>query len=177
MPGSTLATLPHPFREKEDAPHDALRVPPGQSRSGTPVTTVQVCHRDNGTIGVRFPYNREVVDLLKGTVPARARSWDPNASVWTLTADTWLPDLVAALEAAGHRVVTVGEPRQKRQKPTQRTRTAEIGWADAVFSAVGPTRHKAVFRALTSVLHPDRPDTGDRALFEALESARRKAGQ
>lgn len=43
----------------------------------------------------------------------------------------------------------------------------------ALLRTVGPARADAVFKALVRVLHPDRPDYGDRALFEQLDAARR----
>lgn len=138
---------------------------------------VRVCYRENGTIGVRFAYNPDLVAMIKDEVAGIDREYDPNTKTWTIADVEVLDPFLAALAAAGHRVRASGVRREKsRQPPPRQPRAASAAtWADTLLATVGPTRRKAVFKALTSVLHPDRPDTGDRDLFEQLETARRKA--
>lgn len=70
--------------------------------------------------------------------------------------------LASAIRRGGHQ--TVGLDPQPGADPS--------GWAEALFRRVGPARHEPVFPALTQVLHPDTPATGDTALQRELNAAR-----
>jgi hypothetical protein len=48
---------------------------------------------------VRFSYDPDLVELLKTTVPAWARSWDPTIKEWTVAAE-FGPLLASAIEQA-----------------------------------------------------------------------------
>lgn len=120
-------------------------------------------------IVVTFPYDLTVVDLLKRTVPGYGRKWNPDGKRWTIFEPLAAVAFARAVVAAGHDLEADFEwQRKPKAKPAD-------NWADDLLIAVGPDRREAVFKALVRVLHPDRPDYGDRALFEALDAARRKA--
>jgi hypothetical protein len=65
-------------------------------------------------------------------------------------------------------VVGLGPP-----QPHADTRTPDTAqWAHALLRRVGPLRREPVFRALTRILHPDNPATGDAVLQRELNTAR-----
>jgi HepA-related protein (HARP) len=112
------------------------------------------------TARVSFGYDPGAVSIIK-SITSTSRSYDPTTKVWTV-AGSVVDDLVWMLTQDGHKVhVTVtGHPPQ-----------TSAGWADALFTAVGPDRVDAVYRALTKVLHPDNA-TGDHDLQQQLNVAR-----
>jgi hypothetical protein len=123
--------------------------------------TAVVFTRAGTTFTVRFRYDPAVVDLIK-TVPSYARSWDPVAREWTIGHHYVVP-LEAALRALGHQVIGLNPP----------PRAGGSGqWAHTLLHRVGPLRREPVFRALTRVLHPDNPATGDAVLQRELNTAR-----
>lgn len=142
------------------------------------MTAVRIHYRDDGTAGVRFAYDPQLVDLIKSTVDRIDREYDPDTKTWTIHDAEAIATLLDALRRAGHSVRATGTPSEERRPPPRQPCSASVStWADTTFTAVGPSRCKAVFRALANVLHPDRPDTGSRELFEQLDAARRKATQ
>jgi hypothetical protein len=65
------------------------------------------------------------VELLKDTVPACARSWDPVARQWTINAE-FASLLASAIGRRGHHTVGLNaEPDRSR-------------WAEMLFDRVGP---------------------------------------
>jgi len=72
------------------------------------MTTV-VFTRAGAVYTVRFDYNAAVVELLKSTVPAHARTWDKTGKQWTVDAD-WYQPLAAAMRAVGCTVVGLDAP-------------------------------------------------------------------
>ena len=137
------------------------------------MTTV-LFRRGGDRYTVKFSYDPALVELLKDTVPAWVRSWDPTTKEWTVAAE-FGRTLASAIEQAGHRTVGLDESRAAVDR---------AGWAEALLDAVGPTRHEPVFRALTKVLHPDAP-TGRRRRWRRVPgrrgrcrgSTRRRAGR
>ena len=67
----------------------------------------------------------------------------------------------------GHLIIgiDVTDPPPRRNGNTQT-------WAQTLFSAVGADRADQVHRALTRILHPDNPETGDTTLQRELNDAR-----
>ena len=106
---------------------------------------------------VTFDYDADVVDLLK-TVPKNFRSWRPETKQWRI-ASWYSPILARSLRQHEHHTVgiDVRDPPPHRNGHTQ-------SWAQALFSTVGAERADQVHRALTRILHPDNPDTGDTTL-------------
>jgi hypothetical protein len=119
---------------------------------------------------VGFVYDPAVVALLKSTVPAYARSWTAARKEWAVE-NSWADVLAAALRAAGHTVVGI-EKRQRQRRAPRDPEPAQ--WAWILFQRVGPSRRRAVYRALAKVLHPDTP-TGDTALQRELNDAHARA--
>jgi hypothetical protein len=60
------------------------------------------------------------------------------------------------------------DPPPRRPPP----RATSTDWCGPLFSAVGPDRREAVFKALVRVLHPDNAKTGDTKLMQDLNAAR-----
>jgi hypothetical protein len=111
---------------------------------------------------VRFRYDPDLVDLIKTIVPSYARSWRPADRSWTLDID-WTAQLIAAIRAAGHTVITDDD----QHPPSDHRRQ---GWANGLFDRVGPSRAPACYRALSRVLHPDTAG-GDTQLQQELNQA------
>lgn len=42
-----------------------------------------------GTVSVEMPYDRELIEELKATIPAMGRKWNGTRKVWVFTADWW----------------------------------------------------------------------------------------
>ena len=113
---------------------------------------------------VRFPYNPTVVDALKSSVPAWARTWKPNTKEWIVDA-TYGPGLAADLKSIGCTVIGL------ETAPPPKSASPQSDWAQALFCRVGATRVDEVFRALSKVFHPDRP-SGDAVLQRELTDAK-----
>jgi hypothetical protein len=122
--------------------------------------TAVVFEHHGAAYTVRFPYNADVVELIKTVVPSYARTWHPAVKTWAVDA-TYAHQLAATLRRLGHTVVGIDEP--SRDVSCQ-------GWAQHLFRAVGPSRSTAVYRALSRCLHPDTP-TGDTTLQRELNAA------
>jgi hypothetical protein len=58
--------------------------------------------------------------------------------------------------------------------PGGQNRRTTAYWASMLFTTVGPDRAKSVHRALTKVLHPDNPNTGDDTMWRELNDAFKK---
>lgn len=127
------------------------------------MTAIRFERRSADDYTVRFPYDREVVELVK-TVPRWARTWNAVTKQWTVDS-LYVPELADELRALGHTIVGIGGEK-KRNNDTD----APGAWAHMLFTAVGPSRAGAVHRALTKVLHPDTA-TGDTALQQQLNDA------
>lgn len=116
---------------------------------------------------VRFTYNPTLVELIKSMVPHYSRSWDPAAKQWTIDA-IYAPALAAAMRRFGHTVIGI----ETRDRARDRQHDHRDDWARILFARVGHHRIDPVFRALTKILHPDNPATGDTALQRELIAAR-----
>ena len=117
---------------------------------------------------VQFAFDRQVVELIKQTVPSSCRTWSQARRRWFVDA-TWAPMLAAELRRRGHTVVGLEE--QRRERRDQRAQHHDgRGWADSLFTAVGPERAAPVYRALSKVLNPDVA-TGDTTLQRQLNDA------
>jgi hypothetical protein len=127
--------------------------------------------RHGTTYTVRFRYDAAVIELLKAAVPGYARSWDPAAKEWTVRAGH-AEQLAKALRATGHQVVGIDPPRTDPPPRADGRIPDTAQWARILFRRIGPNRRDPVFRALTRVLHPDNPATGDTTLQRELNSAR-----
>ena len=88
-------------------------------------------------------YDGALIELLKITVPAYARSWSPTQHEWTIDA-RYARSLGNAMADPGCVIVGLDPPRQPKRDDTD-----PAHWAKAMFHRVGPTRHTAVYRAIT----------------------------
>jgi HepA-related protein (HARP) len=104
---------------------------------------------------VNFNYNPTVVDMIK-TVPTCARTYEPATKMWMITTD-YAAQLADDLRGAGCTVVGMAQNND---------------WAKTLLRTVGPERADQVVRALTRIIHPDNPDTGDAELQRQLNTAR-----
>lgn len=119
--------------------------------------------RQGSQYEVRFAYDPTLVDLVK-CLPYQDRKWNAGTKSWVLTVPG-ARKFAARLTDMGHTVVGI-------DPSASTTPTPQSDWARTLFARVGPTRHDAVFRALTRVLHPDVPATGDVVLQRELIAAR-----
>jgi hypothetical protein len=131
------------------------------------IATVWIIHDlTTDTARVSFGYDPGAVAIIK-SITSTSRSYDPTTKVWTVTGSV-VDGLVWMLTQDGHKVhVTVTD----HTPQTTQAAYSSAGWADALFTAVGPDRIDAVYRALTRVLHPDNA-TGDPDLQQQLNVAR-----
>ena len=112
-----------------------------------------------GMYAVTFVYDAGLVELLKLTVPSYARKWMPGRREWHIES-VYAKQFADTVPRIGHTVVGLDEPRRDEN-------TAE--WARLLFRRVGPTRSSAVYRALSTCLHPDVG--GDTELQRELNAA------
>lgn len=129
------------------------------------MTAVRFDKRGNG-YGVTFRYDPEIVELLKLSVPAYARSWSPPRREWLVEA-IYAHELAGTLRQLGHTIIGL---------ETSRGPSCN-GWAHHLFRVVGPRRVPTVHRALTKVLHPDNAATGSVELQRELNDARAELEQ
>jgi hypothetical protein len=113
------------------------------------------------TARVSFDYDPDAISIIK-SITSKSRTYDPDTKIWTVTG-TVVDDLIWMLTQAGHKVHATITGQPPSQTPT--------GWADALFTAVGPDRIDAVHRALTKIFHPDTT-TGSHELQQQLNTAR-----
>lgn len=123
---------------------------------------------DGDTYTVHFRYDPRLVDLVK-TVPSYARSWDATTKQWRVAAGYAEP-LALAMRERGYIVTGLEPPRRVHDQ------AVDPSWAQILFQRVGHDRVDPVFRALTKVLHPDNPDTGDADMQRELIAARDENG-
>lgn len=116
----------------------------------------------DGWLVLQFSYDPDVINMIKTFVPSWNRSYDPERRRWSI-GDEFGENLAKVLQDAGHKVV--GAPEAPKS-------TESANWAEVLFRRVGVDRQDAIFRALTKVLHPDNPLTGDTVLQRELNSAR-----
>ena len=118
---------------------------------------------DQGQYSVRFAYDPDAVDVVK-RLPHFSRRWDPAAKMWIVDA-AFIGEVVQGLKSFGYSIKGLETP-----KPG----VSQANWADALFNRVGPDRVDPIFRALTRILHPDNPATGDEVIQQELNKARDK---
>ena len=133
------------------------------------MSTVVFAHHGMTRYSVRFNYSRDLVDLLKLSVPSFARSWNPQAKEWLVEVD-WAPVLAATLVRAGHTVVGI-DLKPPHGAPPTNNGANDHAWALGVFRRVGPDRTDTVYRMLSKALHPDVG--GSNELMRELNEARR----
>ena len=110
--------------------------------AGYESTAVRFQRRGDMT-AVTFPYNPEIVDLLKASVPSFYRSWKPDRREWLILEPVYALEFADTLRALGHTVIGLDPPPQR----VHATDPAE--WARAVFRGVGPTRAPLVYKLLS----------------------------
>ncbi len=42
-----------------------------------------------GTVNVELPYDADLIDELKSTIPSEGRAWNPDRKVWVFTPNWW----------------------------------------------------------------------------------------
>lgn len=124
---------------------------------------------------VTFPYDPEVVDLIKRVVPGSVRSWSPATKEWRIESGHYCDDFVRLAKHYGHTVVDDGAkpqggPRFKPSAPKV-TPALEVDWAAALFDALPGSVIEKAYRALSRVLHSDVCDECDDELMKSLNRA------
>jgi hypothetical protein len=116
--------------------------------------------RRGRTTAVTFAYNPNVVEVVK-TIPAAARSWNPNRREWLIFDDLHAAELAAALRGLGYTVI------ETSSAPITNGDTAH--WARTLFQRVGPGRAPIAYKLLSRLCHPDAG--GDHQLQLELNAA------
>jgi hypothetical protein len=124
-------------------------------RQDSTMTTIRFTARGIRHYTVNFNYDPNVVAIVK-SVPGFARTYESATKMWMVNAD-FADQLAGDLRDAGFTVIGMVTTNE---------------WAKILLRSVGPDRHDQVVRALTKVLHPDNPDTGDAELQRQLNTAR-----
>jgi hypothetical protein len=115
---------------------------------------------------LRSPYNPDVVQALKDTIPYAYREWDGAAKVWRIHPE-WGDVLVQTLEAAGVRVL---DKRPVVPLPVVMCSALDQACRQLFVTPDAPLEvAEAAFKALAKRYHPDVG--GDTALFQALNDA------
>jgi hypothetical protein len=130
-----------------------------------PVTAVRF-ERDGDRYVISFAYDPMLIEHLKKTVPAYARSWRQSEKLWIVDSP-FAEQLARDIAAHGHTVIGMTSDRP-RHKPDD---ADNADWARALLHRVGPTRAGPVFRSLSKILHPDNNMTGDAQLQLELNAA------
>lgn len=130
------------------------------------MNTAVVTWLPSGKVELRFTFNRTVVDQLKWTVPASARSWDPIEKVWTVDG-AWAPSVIRVLEEAfGDDCVEIVDQRE----PVIFRSTIDPDLATLyLLPAAPPELIPVCYRTLAKVMHPDAG--GDADAMRRLNSA------
>jgi hypothetical protein len=123
---------------------------------------------DTPNYTLKFTYDPNLVDFIKSTVSSSFRIYDPSAKSWFLIDPSDVVNVKAYAIRLGYQVID----NHRKSEPVRR---CDHDWATMQFEWVGPTRHTAVYRALSKVLHPDTA-TGDHTLMVALSNAKNKLG-
>lgn len=123
-----------------------------------------------GELWVAFPYNRDIVDAMRGVPTAH---WEPSQRVWVVNF-VYDIDLALALSEWGDQVEWRGcdDPlsHTRYDAPEPQASPSGPSWAQVTLAAVGAERADAVFRALSKVLHPDTPTGSDELMRQLIEA-------
>jgi phage/plasmid primase-like uncharacterized protein len=143
-----------------------------------------------GGIDLSTPYDADFVDAPKATVPFRARKWDGNRKVWTVShahiaeAVQLLRQYFHVVDLHEYKAKTEREQRereqeqqrqreQQRQQQQERERRYSHGSSSYAVLHLQPTAPseliKAAFHVLALLHHPDRG--GDLATMQKINHA------
>lgn len=117
----------------------------------------KVVYHFDGSVSITFPFNREMVDALKTSIPAAHRSWDPARRGWTVRAmyaNTAMRLLQSRfdVEIEDQRATTAPDTCACAQHPQCRVLFVQ---PDAP-----PEVIESSYRALARLHHPDRGGDG-----------------
>ena len=119
---------------------------------------------------IRFKYDPDVVELLKGVIPSSSRKWDPQGKFWSADVE-WTKRFAEAARKEGHKVVGLEGPKVPKLPPPPPAPV--ISWADILLARCGtPELRQNVYRNLAKALHADVG--GDGSLMQELNDARRQ---
>jgi hypothetical protein len=129
-----------------------------------------------GSVQLNFPYNRELIDVLKAEIPANARSWDGLAKTWTVHPPHG--QRAETLVRRYYPTMQVSEFSDRRSNPTptplrpEASALAELHLLPSAPDIVV----EAVYRVLSKEAHPDRggSDERQRALNVAVGILRKR---
>lgn len=163
----------------------------------TPPPFPTATYLDRWTVELRFPYNAQLVELIKKRIPASYRKFVPESKVWIIrSADpSWLRLAIDMMRGVYPHAKVVDEPRPDFTYTYRSTGGTSSGtgsghtyWevpprrpvADPDYTALHllptapPEVVAVVYRALSKLYHPDKGGSHERMLTinEAYENLR-----
>jgi hypothetical protein len=119
---------------------------------------------------IRFQYDPELVEEIKGFIPPGFRSFDPATKAWSTDAK-FAQMFAAHIRSRGY-VVAGFDPPKPPPKPPLPPPPPQLteNWARELMRRVEPELREKVYRALAKVLHEDLG--GDGRLMQELNDAR-----
>ncbi len=131
------------------------------------MTTPRIQRRWDGSVRLTFPFDRWLVDALKGEVPGHARTYDSTAKSWTITpayaqvAARLMHDVFPDVEIVG----ATNPPPFDHGRPAR-----DDPWATLhLLPSAPPELVSAAHRCLAKLTHPDVG--GDTAMMQAINQA------
>ncbi|MDQ3694291.1 MAG: hypothetical protein M3464_11775 [Chloroflexota bacterium] len=121
----------------------------------------------DGAVTVHFPYDKQFIERLKDTVPARYRTYCPPAKAWTVHEP--YRDRVIAMLVQWFPDVRWRRRTESRPAPTP-IRALDQAFADLhLLPSAPPTLVEAAFRTMAKTAHPDKG--GNEELMRRLNAA------
>lgn len=114
-----------------------------------------------GGVELRFPYDAGVVDMLKTSIPARHRAWDPALKVWTVDA-IYAAMAIRILKTAFPDASIIEGSRPNFGRPEPIRSTDALYRALHLLPSAPPELVEAAYKALTKLNHPDRRPPAER---------------
>lgn len=117
--------------------------------------TAHVTERADGSITIRFPFNRWVIDQIKTYIPSYDRAYDAGNKAWTISG-FYARDALSFLRQAFDHVEVIRS--QKQADPEPRINQSHRGpYADLhLLPSAPPELVAAAYRCLAKLCHPDR---------------------
>ena len=124
-------------------------------------TIPRIRARRDSSIELTFPYDPDFIEALKGTIPGRARSYQPATKVWTVTAAWAAIATRLMLETFGD--VEIVDDRQESYRRPDPIRASDHRFAALhLLPSAPPQLIEVAYRCLCKMFHPDKVTPGER---------------
>lgn len=124
-------------------------------------------------IDLSTPYEADFVDALKATIPSRARKWDGEHKVWTVT-HAYIAEAVRLLNQY-FTVVDLREEKTKEQREQEQQQERERRYGNSSYAVLHlqptapPELIHSAWRCLAKLYHPDLG--GDLTMMQKINRA------